>query len=65
MRFKDEINFGFRVLYIYIYFGGYIGIMEKKMETTRIYWGIYRGYIGGYIGIMEKKMETTRIYWYM
>ena len=28
---------------------GYIGIMEKKMETT----------IMGYIGIMEKKMETT------
>ena len=32
-----------------------IGIMEKKMETTRVYWG----YIGDYIGIMEKKMETT------
>ena len=29
--------------------------MEKKMETTIIYWG--------YIGIMEKKMETTIIYW--
>ena len=29
------------------------GIMEKKMETTIIYWG--------YIGIMEKKMETTII----
>ena len=25
--------------------------MEKKMETTTVYWG--------YIGIMEKKMETT------
>ena len=25
--------------------------MEKKMETTVVYWG--------YIGIMEKKMETT------
>ena len=25
--------------------------MEKKMETTIVYWG--------YIGIMEKKMETT------
>ena len=34
---------------------GYIGIMEKKMETTIVYWG----YRGGYIGIMEKKMETT------
>ena len=30
---------------------GYIGIMEKKMETTMAYWG--------YDGIMEKKMETT------
>ena len=29
--------------------------MEKKMETTPIYWG--------YIGVMEKKMETTTIYW--
>ena len=48
------------------------GIMEKKMETTIVYWG----YIGimekkmettivywGYIGIMEKKMETTIVYW--
>ena len=32
--------------------GGYIGIMEKKMETTVTCWG--------YIGIMEKKMEPTR-----
>ena len=32
-----------------------IGIMEKKMETTIVYWG--------YIGIMEKKMETTIVYW--
>ena len=29
----------------------YIGIMEKKTETTIVYWG--------YIGIMEKKLETT------
>ena len=28
-----------------------MGIMEKKMEATIVYWG--------YIGIMEKKMETT------
>ena len=28
-----------------------MGIMEKKMETTIIYWGN--------MGIMEKKMETT------
>ena len=52
-------------------FWGYIGIMEKKMETTIVYWGyirimehklettiVYRGYIG----IMEKKMETTIVY---
>ena len=29
--------------------------MEKKMETTSLYWGL--------IGIMEKKMETTIVYW--
>ena len=34
---------------------GYIGIMEKKMDTTIVYWD--------YIGIMEKKMETTTVYW--
>ena len=33
----------------------YIGIMEKQMETTTVYWG--------YFGIMEKKMETTIVYW--
>ena len=33
----------------------YIGVMEKKMETTVVYWG--------YIGIMEKNMETTIVYW--
>ena len=37
------------------YIGVYIGIMEKKVETTMVYWG--------YIGIMEKKMETTIVYW--
>ena len=42
---------------------GYIGIMEKKMETT---WASGLGFVvrlkvydWGYIGIMEKKMETT------
>ena len=29
---------------------GYTGIMEKKMDTTIVYWG--------YIGIMENKMEN-------
>ena len=24
-----------------LYIGVYIGIMEKKMETTSIYWGLY------------------------
>ena len=33
---------------------GYIGIMEKNMETTIVY--------RGYIGIMDKKMETTIVY---
>ena len=28
-----------------------MGIMEKKMETSIVYWG--------YIGIMEKKMSIT------
>ena len=32
---------------------GYIGIMEKKMETTTLYCG--------YIGIMEKKIETALV----
>ena len=30
-------------------------VMEKKLETTIVYWG--------YIGVMEKKMETTIVYW--
>ena len=29
--------------------------MQKKMETTILYWGIY----WGCIGIMENRMETT------
>ena len=33
---------------------GNIGIMEKKMEATIVYWG--------FIGIREKKMETTIVY---
>ena len=36
-----------------ILYRGYIGIMEKKMETV-----ICRGYMG----IMEKNMETTTLY---
>ena len=31
--------------------GGYMGIMEKKMETTIAYWGN--------LGIMDRKMEAT------
>ena len=30
-------------------------VMEKKMETTKV----YGGYIGMIFGIMEKKMQTT------
>ena len=44
---------------------GYIGIMEKKMETTTIYRdfiGVIQSLYRGYIGIMEKKMETTTMY---
>ena len=36
---------------------GYIGKMEKKMETTIM--GSYRVSAWGYIGITEKQMETT------
>ena len=31
-----------------------MGIMEKKLETTRVYWG--------YIGIMENKMDIWGYY---
>ena len=44
-----------------IEYGGYIGIMEKKMETTILY-RVYMGVIVPLledIGIMEKNMETT------
>ena len=33
----------------------YIGIMEKKMETTIVHWGN--------TGITEKKLETTIVHW--
>ena len=47
---------------------GYIGIVEKKMETIGILGvllGLSRGYrvYWGYIGIMEKKRETNTVYW--
>ena len=29
-----------------VYIGAILGIMEKKMETTIVQYGIYRGYIG-------------------
>ena len=32
-------------------------MMEKKMETTILYWGIE----WGYMGILEKKMETSKL----
>ena len=38
----------------YLYWG-YLGITEKKMETTILCWG--------YRGMMEKKMETIIVYW--
>ena len=31
--------------------------MEKRMETTTIYWGLFK------FRMMEKKMETTTVYW--
>ena len=39
----------------YLRYWCYIGIMERKMETT--VWGLEFCWI--YIGIMEKKMKTT------
>ena len=33
----------------------YVGILEKNVETTIVYWG--------YIGIMETRMETTIVSW--
>ena len=36
------------------YIGFRVGIMEKKMETTIVYWGN--------IGRMEKKMDTTMLF---
>ena len=47
----DRVSFGV-ILGLY---RGFIGIMEKKMETTKGIWGLNWRYI---IGIMEKKMET-------
>ena len=38
---------------------GYIGVMEKKMETTKVYGLGFR--VSGYTAIMEKKMETTSV----
>ena len=34
----------------------YIAMMEKKMETTIVYWWSLRK---GHLGIVEKKMEAT------
>ena len=49
---------------------GYIGIMEKNMETTIVYWGSSNKSENssiivswGHIGIIEKNMETTIVYW--
>ena len=43
--------------------------MDKKMETTIVYWGSYWGerkINGDYysiLGTLENKMETTIVYW--
>ena len=31
-----------------VYWGGCIGIMENKLETTMVYWGIYGVILGSY-----------------
>ena len=45
-----------------MYYGGYIGIMEKKMETIGIIGNILGYKLGlywGCIGIMKKQLETA------
>ena len=38
------------------YIGVILGVMEKKIEATEVYWG--------YTGISEKKIEATVVvYW--
>ena len=45
-----------------IVYWGSSGIMEKKMETTILYWGNIGMVCWGSIGILEKKMETIIVY---
>ena len=50
-----------------------MGIMEKKMDTTIVFWGLHgdNGKENGYYysilglrwGVMEKKMDTTIVFW--
>ena len=39
-----DLGFGLRISHLQGYttiaFSGYIGIMEKKIETTIVYWGV-------------------------
>ena len=46
-----EADMGFRVWVGPEDYWAYVGILEKKVETTVVYWG--------YEGIVGKKMETT------
>ena len=59
MKNRMETTGVMGVIYgLYGIYWGYIGTMEKKMETMgiiRFISGLYRGYIG----IMEDKMQTT------
>ena len=44
------------------FYWGYIGMMEKTLETNILYWdyiGVIIGLHWGYIGIVEKTRETA------
>ena len=53
---------------------GFIGIMEKNMETTTVYW-VFVGRMEKkmqtttaclvFIEVMEKKMITTTLFWFV
>ena len=41
--------------WVVYYIGVILGVMEKNIEATEVYWG--------YTGISEKKIEATVVYW--
>ena len=55
-HYKKEVETNYFNGVTFGLYWGFIGIMEKKMQTTIVYWG--------YIRILEKNMATT-IYIYL